>query len=306
MTQTVRIGSRGSRLAVVQAESVLAQLKKAGRGAGFSLVKITTQGDRNRRTSLVRMPGVGVFVKELEAALLDGRIDIAVHSLKDMPVDVPQGLRLAAVTARVDPRDVLVSNGLKIAELASGSRIGSDSLRRAFQLKAYSPDLKVCSVRGNIDSRLRAVSSGRLDGVIVAAAALIRLGWRDRITEYLPLEYFLPPPGQGALGIEIRSADETAAGMVAALNHRPTEQSVAAERAFLKALGGGCRAPIAALGTVEGDSLKLQGMVADASGQNILHTRVSGSAQSPEQVGERLAEKLLKMGADKFIIGVKN
>jgi len=251
------------------------------------------------------MAGVGVFVKELEAALLDGRIDLAVHSLKDLPTEIPEGLCLAAVAERLDPRDILASRSGRLAELAPGSRIGTGSIRRTVQLVAYRPDLEVRSVRGNVDTRLRKVASGELDGVILAATAMLRLGWEDRITEYLPLEHFLPPAGQGALGIEIQANDEEIGELVSRLNHQPTWQSVVAERTFLSALGGGCRAPIATLGTVKGNTLKLRGMVSDASGQKILSASAEGNATTPEQLGIQLAGKMLKMGAAKFIMDVR-
>jgi hydroxymethylbilane synthase len=251
------------------------------------------------------MAGVGVFVKELEAALLDGRIDLAVHSLKDLPTEIPEGLCLAAVAERLDPRDILASRSGRLAELAPGSRIGTGSIRRTVQLVAYRPDLEVRSVRGNVDTRLRKVASGELDGVILAATAMLRLGWEDRITEYLPLEHFLPPAGQGALGIEIRANDEEIGGLVSRLNHQPTWQSVVAERTFLSALGGGCRAPIATLGTVKGNTLKLRGMVSDASGQKILSASAEGKVTTPEQLGIQLAGKMLKMGAAKFMVDVR-
>ncbi len=305
MTDRVVIGSRGSRLALVQAEGVLSQLIKGHPRLNFTLMKITTYGDRHRTTSLGRMPGIGVFVKELETALLDSRIDIAVHSLKDMPTETPGGLRLAAVMERADPRDVLVTSGPKLTELPPGARIGSDSLRRAAQLKIRRPDLEVCSIWGNFNTRLKAVASGQFDGVILAAAALTRLGLKEVISEYLPLEHFLPPPGQGALGIEIRSDDEPVGRLVGCLNHRHSYQSVIAERAFLSALGGGCRAPIAALATIAGSRLKLRGMVADAGGQHILNGSAEGSADAPEQLGVQLAQELLKMGASKFIAEVR-
>ncbi len=284
---------------------MLSQLKEANPHLQFSLSKIVTEGDRNRHLSPDRMAGVGVFVKELEAALLSGRIDIAVHSLKDLPTEIIEGLYLAAVTKRLDPQDVLVSSSGRLAELAPGSKIGTASIRRAIQLKAYRPDLEVHSLRGNVDTRLRKVSSGELDGVILAATAMLRLGWEDRITEYLPLEHFLPPPGQGALGIEIRTKDEEIGGLVSPLNHQPTWQSVLAERAFLSALGGGCRAPIAALATIKSNTLKLTGMVADTNGQKILRASEEGSNTTPEQVGIRLAQKMLEMGAVKFIAEVR-
>ena len=241
MKRLFRIGSRASRLALVQAQAVRAMLAAAHPEADFEIVKISTQGDQNRRVSLGRLPGVGFFVKELEFALLEGSIDIAVHSLKDMPVDVPLGLSLAAVSPRVDPRDVLISRGMTLKELPKGAKIGSDSLRRAFQLKAIRPDLEVSSIRGNIETRLKAVETGRFDGVVLA------------------------------------------------------------ERALLRRLGGGCRAPIAALGTVANGVLTLRGMVADEKGENILKESIAGSAAEAEELGEVLAENLLQMGADNFL-----
>ncbi len=303
MRKSVIIGSRGSRLALVQAESVLARLREANPHLKLSISKIATEGDKNRHLPLGQMAGVGIFVKELEAALLDGRIDIAVHSLKDMPTKVGEGLRLAAVTSRLDPRDVLVSRAGKLAELAPGLRIGTSSLRRAAQLVACRPDLKVCSLRGNVNTRLQKALSGELDGVILAAAALIRLGWEDRISEYLPLEHFLPPAGQGALGIEIRADDEETGELVLPLNHPPTRQSVDAERAFIGVLGGGCHAPIGVLGTVGDNTLKLIGMVADVDDKKALHASEEGDSRDPKQVGTRLAQKMLKMGAAKIIAG---
>jgi len=295
------VGSRGSKLALIQAEAVSARLQESNPGLEFSLATMVTRGDRERRVPMDKMPGVGVFVKELEEALLDGRIDLAVHSLKDMPTEIPPGLSLAAVVARLDPRDVLVSKNAGLAELAPGSRIGTGSLRRAVQLLSYRTDLKVQGVRGNVDTRLRKASSGQLDGVILAAAAMIRLGWQERITEYLPLEHFLPAVGQGALGIEIRSGDKQVAELVSVISHRPTWCSVVAERAFLRALGGGCRAPIAALGTVDGDTLRLEGMVAGSGGQSMVRGSEEGDISGPEEGGTKLAQKMLEMGAMQII-----
>ncbi|OGO59479.1 MAG: hydroxymethylbilane synthase [Chloroflexi bacterium RBG_19FT_COMBO_47_15] len=293
----ITIGTRGSRLAVIQAQWVLTKLREATPGLEANLVKITTRGDRDSGTALDKFAGQGVFVKELEKALIDGEIDLAVHSLKDMPTEIPRGLFLAATTARLDPRDVLISRAGKSAELAPGSMIGTGSHRRAVQLRALRPDLETCGVRGNIDTRLRKVSEGEVDGIIVAAAALIRLGWQDKITEYLPVEHFTPAAGQGALGIEIRSGDKATALLASVINHEPTWQSVTAERTFLRALGGGCRAPIAALGIVSGDALKLSGMVASVDGSRILRATEEGNAQAPEQVGRQLAQKMAEMGA---------
>ena len=293
----IAIGTRGSKLAVIQAQWMLTKLKEATPGLEANIVKITTRGDRDNGTALDKFAGQGVFVKELEKALTDGKIDLAVHSLKGMPTEITHGLYLTATTARVDPRDVLVSRTGKSAELTPGSMIGTGSHRRAVQLHALRPDLEICGVRGNIDTRLRKVSEGEIDGIFVAAAALIRLSWQDKITEYLPTDYFTPAVGQGALGIEMRSEDKETASLASALNHQPTWQSVTAERTFLRALGGGCRAPIAALGIVSDDVLRLSGMVASVDGSRILRATEEGDAQAPEQVGKQLAQKMVGLGA---------
>ncbi len=297
MRRTIAVGTRGSKLAEIQAESVVIKLKEAMAELDARVVKIVTTGDRENTTALDKFAGQGVFVKELEQALIDGKINLAVHSLKDLPTEIPDGLLLAAVTARLDPRDVLVSRGKRLADLAPGSRIGTGSLRRAVQLLTYRSDLEICEIRGNIDTRLQKVTQGEFDGIIVAAAALIRLGWQDKITEYLPADHFVPAVGQGALGIEIRSDDTETAELISRANHEPTWRSVTAEREFLRALGGGCRAPIAALGTVSGNTLKLEGMVATADASHILRQSEEGDALAPEKVGVRLAQKMAGLGA---------
>ena len=301
MSKSIKVGSRGSRLALIQAESVVAAIKKLNPYIEVSIERITTKGDRDPHARLENMGIIGVFVKELEEALLDKWIDLAVHSLKDMPTQIPRGLCLAAATERLDSRDILASKGEGLDELAPGSRIGTGSFRRVVQLTTYRPDLEACSIRGNVDTRLRKVSDGEVDGMILAAAAMERLGLKEKITQYLPLEHFLPAVGQGALGIEARIDDDEIADFVSNLNHQPTWRSVTAERAFLSTLGGGCRAPIAALGTVEGSIMKLEGMVANTSGENILHASEEGDALSPEEVGVKLANKMLAMGASEFI-----
>jgi len=305
MRRTIVVGTRSSKLALIQAESVVTKIKELEPYLEVAISKIITGADRNHHIQLDHMAGIGVFVKELEETLLSGRIDLAVHSLKDMPTQIPEGLSLAAVTERLDPRDVLISRGQKLAELTAGSRIGTGSLRRIVQLSTCRPDLEVCSIRGNVDTRLSKVTEGEFAGVILAAAGMQRLGWEQKISEYLPVEHFLPAVGQGALAIEIRSDDREAIELLAALNHVPTWQSIIAERAFLKSLGGGCRAPIAALGTVKNNILKLKGMVADVRTRRIIHASVEDSSLSPEEQGAQLAQELLAMGADEFIAEVK-
>lgn len=305
ISRRIVVGSRGSKLALIQTESVAAKIKEINPDLEVSIRQIVTKGDRNRHIQLDRMASIGVFVKELEEALLAGQIDLAVHSLKDMPTQIPSGLHLLAIMERLDPGDVLISRGERLAQLAPGSRIGTGSLRRAVQLNACRPDLEPCSIRGNVDTRLRKVAHGEFAGVILAAAAMQRLDWEDRVSEHLPLEYFLPAVGQGALAVEARSNDKETAKIVAPLNHVPTWQCVTAERAFLYTLGGGCRAPIAALGKVNGATIKLEGMVADTRGKKLIRGSAEGSAGSPEELGARLAQQILEAGASEIIAEVK-
>ncbi|MBI2288291.1 MAG: hydroxymethylbilane synthase [Chloroflexi bacterium] len=306
MKSRVVIGSRGSRLALIQSESVATKIKELNPGLEVDIKRIETKGDRDHRTQFDRFRGVGIFVKELEEALLAGKIDLAVHSLKDVPTEIPQGLSLAAVMERADPRDILVSRvGKKLAALPAGSKIGTGSLRRAVQVIACRPDLTTGGIRGNVDTRLEKVSRGEFDGVILAAAGMLRMGWQDRISEYLSVEQFLPAVGQGALAVETRSDDKEIVRFVSGVNHLPSWQSVTAERAFLRELGGGCRAPIAALGTVSGATLKLEGMVADVSRTKVLRAVGEGKAVDAEAVGSRLAQKILSMGAAEFIDKVR-
>ncbi len=300
------IGSRASRLALAQSEEIASRIRQVRPDLDVSIVKITTAGDRNRKTPLDQIPDIGFFVKELEEALIGKRIDLAVHSLKDMPTEIRSGLRIGAVPEREDPRDVLISRSGTLADLPAGSKVGTSSIRRAIQVAAVRPDLDLQNLRGNVDTRLRKVDSGEFTAIVMAAAALVRLGWQERITEYLSLNDFLPPAGQGALALEIREGDTTTAELVAPLNHTPTWQSVAAERAFLQALGGGCRAPIGALANVSGSNLELHGMVADPAAKQIFRSSIIGEAASPKQVGVALAELMLSQGAAQIISKVRS
>ncbi|MFC2014532.1 hydroxymethylbilane synthase [Chloroflexota bacterium] len=302
MTKKITAGSRGSKLAMVQTESVVASIRKGNPDIEVNISRIVTGGDRNHHVPLEAVAGQGIFVKELEEALLDGRIDLAVHSLKDMPSQLPDGLHLAAVAERSDPRDVLISrNNQKLAELPAGAKVGTGSLRRVAQLTTIRPDLEISGIRGNVDTRLNKVADGEFDAVILAAAAMKRLGWEDRISEYLPVDIFLPAVGQGAMAIETRSDDEEIAGIIAPLNHLPTWQSITAERSFLRTLGGGCQAPMAASGTVENATLRLDGMAIDVTKNKVLRGTEEGSLSSAEEMGVRLAQRLLAEGADKFL-----
>ncbi|MEW6034933.1 MAG: hydroxymethylbilane synthase [Chloroflexota bacterium] len=300
LSRKVIIGSRGSRLAVTQARLAAGRLEAIAPAVKFLFRTIKTRGDREKHRSLEEVGGQGVFVKELESALLSGEIDLAVHSLKDVPTELESGLRLAAVLPREDPRDVLVAaSGLPLARMPAGSRIGTDSRRRSVQLRALRPDLLTVPVRGNIGTRLRKVEAGEVDGIIVAAAALLRLGWSDRITEYLPTSHFLPAVGQGAIVIEMRSSDREIEGLTSGVNHVATWHGVTAERAFLHAMGGGCRAPIAALGTATGEEVHLEGMVASADGALIYRDTVSGPVERAQELGENLARRILGRGGER-------
>jgi hydroxymethylbilane synthase len=301
MARRLVVGSRASKLAMAQTESVVASIRRSNPGLEVIVRNITTSGDRDQRTALQQAPSVGFFVKELEEALLDGRADIAVHSLKDMPGELPAGLAIGAVLERVYPGDVLITNGKKLAELSSDARIGTGSLRRASELAAYRPGLKAVPIRGNVDTRVGKVTSGELDGVILAAAGLKRLGMEDRIAEYLPLEHFLPAVGQGIIAIEARSGDGETAQAIAPLNHGPTWHIMTAERAFLRTLAGGCQAPIAALATVTNTTLKIEGLVCDVESNKTLRASETGSREQAAELGAKLARSLLAAGADRLI-----
>jgi len=295
------VGSRGSRLALTQAEDMMGRLRQALPQLELSLVKIKTQGDRDRSSPLDQIGGRGVFVKELEDALLRDEIDIAVHSLKDMPSELDQRLRLAAVPERRDPRDALISrSGKTLAQLPPGARIGTGSQRRALELKAFRPDLEVCSIRGNVDTRVKKVLSGELDGTILAAAALERMGWEDKITEYLPIELFLPMACQGALGVEVK-ANTGAAAHAAVLNDEVSWQVATAERSFLLRLGGGCHSAIAALARVTNGSIHLEALVGGLRSGKLIRTALTGSTETPEELGLLVAEKILEMGGAELI-----
>lgn len=299
----VTIGTRGSLLALKQSSMVQEKLQKLYPDTEFTLQKITTKGDRLSDLPLPSFGGKGIFIKELEQALLDGEIDIAVHSFKDLPSDMEPKFEIAAMLEREDPRDVLVSrSGMKLAELPAGSRLGTGSPRRKAQLLAYRPDLQVVDMRGNVDTRLRKIEEGLYDGAIMAAAGLIRLGRQNIITEYLSPDISTPPVGQGAIAVEIRSEDSLLKTMVKALDHSPTSTVLEAERAFLTRLGGGCLTPIGALGQIEGSKLVLAGLVASPDGKKIFRSSISGPPAQARSLGLALAESLLKQGAGEILV----
>jgi hydroxymethylbilane synthase len=302
--RVITVGSRGSRLALCQTQHIVSRLQNFYPQFRFVIKRIRTKGDELKETPLSRFGGKEVFVKELEVALLAGEIDLAVHSFKDLSLQLPQGLEIAAVSEREDARDVLVSmKANSLSQLSPGASIGTSSLRRAAQIKAFRPDLDVGDIRGNIDTRLRKVSSGQFHGIILAAAGLIRLGWEDQITEYLPMDICLPAVGQGALAIEVREGDEEIKQLVSFLNHEPSREAIAAEQTFLRFLGGGCHTPVAAFGQISSGVLELEGMVSTPDGGKLLRAKVKGSAELPEEVGTLLGEKLVALGAREILGG---
>ncbi|MBI3953059.1 MAG: hydroxymethylbilane synthase [Chloroflexi bacterium] len=310
MAREFRVGTRGSRLARAQTDIILERLRRAQPAAAFRVVEIKTEGDRRSQAPLLPLAGRGIFVKELEQALREGRIDLAVHSLKDLPSAVSPDLCLAAIGAREDPRDALVSRERRrLSELAPGARLGTSSPRRVAQLRAFRPDLDLLPIRGNVDSRVRKVSEGgpsagsvqALDGIVLALAGLKRLGLEGQAAEVIPTEVCLPAVGQGALAIETRADDSETIALARLCDHEPTRWATAAERAFLHALGGGCQTPIAAYGRLNGQTLALDGLVAAPDGSRLLRERVSGAAQDAESLGQELARRMFGLGARELI-----
>jgi hydroxymethylbilane synthase len=298
----IKIGTRGSALALKQTNFVAERIIREIPQARIEICVIKTSGDIMQNISLLQIGGKGVFVKEIEDALLAGSIDLAVHSMKDVPTEIPSGLTFFAVLQREDVRDVLVSRGnRKIEQIRRGAKIGTGSLRRASQLLAMLPDLEIVPLRGNLDTRLKKIETENIDGVVVAAAGVKRMGWTGRITQYLPVEIMLPAAGQGALGLEIRDKDSRLKEILARLNHAPTYTEVAAERSFLRHLGGGCRLPIAALGRLERNKLSLEGLVAAPRGSDMIRDKVQGTPSEAEELGEKLADMILERGGRKLL-----
>ncbi|MBV9958631.1 MAG: hydroxymethylbilane synthase [Acidobacteria bacterium] len=303
MKPFLTIGSRGSRLALWQAEWVKSALAAHHPQLEVKIEIIKTTGDALKNVSLSVIGGQGVFTKELEEALLDGRIDLAVHSLKDLPTQLPAELALAAITEREDARDALVLRENAelethtLRQLPSQAIVGTSSPRRLAQLKHLRPDVQVKDLRGNVDTRLRKLDEGSYDAVILAAAGLRRLGWASRLRAYLETEEMLPAVGQGALGIETRAADALTMELVRALDHAPTRAACVAERALLRGLGGGCQLPIAAHAVVHENHLSLDGLVAGTHGEQLIRERVDGAVEEAARLGQTLAESLLTKGA---------
>lgn len=304
-SREIRIATRKSALALWQAEYVKARLEQAHPGLIVTLVPMVSRGDKLLDSPLSKIGGKGLFVKELETALLENRADIAVHSMKDVPMDFPEGLGLFCICEREDPRDAFVSNTYaSLAQLPQGSIVGTSSLRRQAQLLARRPDLKIHFLRGNVNTRLAKLDAGEYDAIILAAAGLIRLGFEDRITSPISIEDSLPAGGQGAVGIECRSSDADIHALLKPLHHRDTAVRVSAERAMNKHLNGGCQVPIACYAVLEGDQIWLRGLVGDPSGSVLLASDAHGSQAEPQALGVQVAEALLAQGAQQILQAV--
>ncbi len=298
----IKIGTRGSKLALAQTNTVVESLKKVAPEISAEICVIKTSGDIMQDVSLLKIGGQGVFVKEIEDALLAGSIDLAVHSMKDVPGETPEALMFAAILLREDVRDILVSRGkVKMEFMPKGAKIGTGSLRRSAQIQAMLPDVTIVPLRGNIDTRLNKIETENLTGVILAAAGIKRLGYVEKIAQYLPIELMLPAVGQGALGLQIRKKDSALAYVLAKLNHTPTAVAITAERSYLRALGGGCRLPIAAYGLIAGQRLTLEGLVAAPNGISIIRDKVWGALDEAEELGKGLADMIMEKGGKKLL-----
>ena len=302
MKSTLRIATRKSPLALWQAEHVKARLMEAHKGLEVELITFTTKGDKILDTPLAKIGGKGLFVKELETAILEGKADIAAHSIKDIPMEFPKGLFLATILEREEPCDAFVSNNFSsIQSLPENSVVGTCSLRRRSQLLSKRPDLKIKDLRGNVNSRLEKLDNGDYDAIILACAGLIRLDMEKRIKQRISSSWILPAVGQGAVGLEAREGDEEVLSLISVLKHDDTTDRIIAERALNKKLEGGCQVPIASYAMLDGDTLHLQALVGEPDGSKIVLGDISGHRSDGEQLGEKLAEDLLSRGAKEIL-----
>jgi hydroxymethylbilane synthase len=292
------IGTRGSKLSLTQTEEVLRRFKEVAKGYDFQIRIIKTKGDKLINSPLSRIGGKGIFIKELEEELKRGNIDIAIHSMKDIPTQIPREFEIISVLKRLNPQDVLISkNKRNIWELPKNALVGTSSLRRKAQLLSFRDDLQILEIRGNLDTRIKKLFKDGLEAIVVAGCGLTRLEKEDLISQRLPLERFLPAAGQGALGVEIRDNDEELKGLIKKISLEDVNREVFAERAFLRRLGGGCQIPIGVLGKVEGKDLILRGMIISLDGKRMINGDIKGDKKKAEELGEKLAEMLLEKGA---------
>lgn len=303
---TLRLGTRGSQLAVWQARQVAYRIKEEFPDINIQIYTVRTKGDKILDVALSKIGDKGLFTKEIEKELLTGNIDIAVHSMKDLPSLLERGLTVGAVLKRENPQDVLVSaRRYKFSNLPEGAVIGTSSLRRTAQLKALRPDIKVVDIRGNVETRIRKMIENELDAIIVAYAGVKRLNLETYISDYLPYEVMLPAVGQGAIAVECREGDQEVLRILERINDQATMDEVKAERAFMRTLEGGCQMPVGALANSEGDKLILEGLIASLDGQMVYRDKMEGSKDNPEELGIRLAKKLLKEGGEKIWQDIK-
>ncbi|WP_129596168.1 hydroxymethylbilane synthase [Anaerophilus nitritogenes] len=302
MKKRIVIGSRASDLALKQTYWIVECLKEKYPDLEYEVVKIKTMGDQILDQTLSKIGGKGLFVKEIEAALLENKIDLAVHSMKDVPTQMIDELIIGAITDREDPRDVLITkNHIKLDDLKQGARIGTSSLRRAAQILAYRPDISIEPIRGNIKTRIEKIETMNLDGIILAAAGIIRMGWQDKITEYLSTQISTPAVGQGTLAIQIRKDDQWVQSIVKALNNEEVQMSVLAERSFMKKLNGGCHVPIGAFAKVDGEKIHMTTIVANEDGKKIIKLKNSCRKWDAEQLGVQMAQETLEKGGQDIL-----
>ncbi|MBI2485734.1 MAG: hydroxymethylbilane synthase [Deltaproteobacteria bacterium] len=302
MRQVLRIGSRASRLALWQAEFIKGLITRSFPGLKIGISVIRTTGDRIADLPISEIGGKELFVKEIEEALLRNEIDVAVHSLKDLPTVLPDGLRIGAVGKRHDPRDALVSKeGIRFYEFPKGARIGTGSVRRQAQLLYLRPDLQIIPIRGNVDTRLRKLRNEGFDGVVLALAGLERMGFHNEVTEVFSFDILVPAPGQGVIAVECREYDDEISRMLVQINHEETQIAASAERAFLERLGGSCHVPVGCFAEIKEDSVKILGLIASPDGKQLIREDIEGSVQSHKSLGKELAERILKKGGEEIL-----
>ena len=299
------IGTRGSKLALWQSEYIKGLVEQIT-GLPVELKIIKTTGDKILDVPLAKVGGKGLFTKELEVELLAGTVDLCVHSMKDVPTELPEGLGIAAMPPRVDPRDALVSGaGYTLETLPQGAKVGTSSLRRIAQVRALRPDVEIVDVRGNLDTRMRKAENGEVDVVILASAGITRMGWADRITGYIATDQMVSAVGQGAIGIEIRESDEFMADVMDKIGDGPTMLCVTAERVVMNKLEGGCQVPIGAYARLDGDTLVMDAVVGSVAGDRILRAHLEGPASQPIELGEKTVAELLELGADAILAEIR-